>query len=249
VLTIDWRIQEIAEQELEGCLERTKAQWCGALVLDVETGEILAMANVPRFDPNESGPMSKAPEYMRNRLVTDMFEPGSIFKVVAFSELFETGLLNEDTMINCENGKYIIANHVIDDTHKLGIVPVRDVLIHSSNIGTVKIAEKIGDKGLYERARLLGFGEVTGIDLPYETPGRLPNPRKWSKLSLPTISFGQGVAVTPLQIIMAYGVVANGGKLMEPRIVKEIKAARGSSAVSTSLRSYVSACRMTPRVV
>lgn len=229
MLTIDWRIQEIAERELEGCLERTNARWCGAIVLDAETGEILAMANVPRFYPNESGPMSKTPEYMRNRLVTDMFEPGSIFKIVAFSEMLETGLLSEDDIIDCENGKYKIANHVIDDAHKLGLVPVRDVLIHSSNIGTVKIAEKIGEKRLYEQARLLGFGEVTGIDFPYETPGRFPNPRKWSKLSLPTISFGQGVAVSPLQIIMAYGAVANGGELMAPRIVKEIQGSRERS--------------------
>ncbi|MFC1508219.1 penicillin-binding transpeptidase domain-containing protein [Candidatus Omnitrophota bacterium] len=222
VLTIDWKIQDIAEYELESCLKKTGARWGGAIVLDSGTGEILAMANVPVFDPNKSRSFSGAHDIIRNRLVTDMFEPGSIFKIVAFTEILDTGILTENDMIDCENGRYRIFNHTINDTHELEVVPVSDVLIHSSNIGTVKIAEKIGKKRLYKRARLMGFGEVTGIDFPYETPGRLPNPRKWSKLSLPTISFGQGVAVSPLQIIMAYGALANGGNLMTPIILKEI---------------------------
>ena len=223
VLTIDWKIQEIAEYELESCLKKTGAQWGGAIVLDSDTGEILAMANAPVYDPNKSKSFSGAHDIIRNRLVTDMFEPGSIFKIVAFIEILETGILSEHDMIDCENGRYRIFNHTINDTHELDVVPVSDVLIHSSNIGTVKIAEKIGKKRLYERARLMGFGEVTGIDFPYETSGRLPNPRKWSKLSLPTISFGQGVAASPLQMIMAYGALANGGNLMTPIILKEIQ--------------------------
>ena len=222
VLTIDWKIQDIAEYELESCLKKTGAQWGGAIVLDSGTGEILAMANAPVFDPNKSRSFNGAHDIIRNRLVTDMFEPGSIFKIVAFTEILDTGIMTETDMIDCENGQYRIFNHTINDTHELGVVPVSDVLIHSSNIGTVKIAEKFGKKRLYKRARLMGFGEVTGIDFPYETPGRLPNPRKWSKLSLPTISFGQGVAVSPLQLIMAYGALANGGNLMTPIILKEI---------------------------
>ncbi|MBN1290921.1 MAG: PASTA domain-containing protein [Candidatus Latescibacteria bacterium] len=222
-LNVDWRIQEIAEEELEVSLLDTKAEWGGAIVLDAGSGEILAIANVPKIDPNHSAIHPKKPEYMRNKLVTDMVEPGSTFKIVAFTEALDSGIINEDDLINCENGNYRLASHNINDFHKLGVVPARDILIQSSNIGTVKIADKIGKKKLYERARLMGFGEVTGIDLPYETPGSLQNPKEWSKLSLPTISFGQGVAVSPLQIAMAYGAIANGGELLTPRIVKEIK--------------------------
>ena len=223
VLTIDWRLQEIAEEELDSCLVKTNAQWGGAIILDAMTGEILAMANVPKFDPNKSITFSKTPGYMRNRLVTDMIEPGSTFKIVTFAEALESGKIKENDLVDCENGKYKIFKHEINDSHKLGIVPACDVFIHSSNIGAVKIADMIGKKNLYERARRFGFGEVIGSDFPYETPGRLPNPREWSGLSLPTISFGQGVAVSPLQMVMAYGAIANGGELMTSRIVKEIR--------------------------
>ena len=226
VLTLDWRIQEIAEEELEEGIDKWKADSGGVLVLNTETGEILAMANVPRFDPNDAAyfnPVYFEPKFRKNRLVTDMVEPGSTFKIVTFIEALESGIINENDEIDCYNGKMRIGRHIINDTHKLGIIPVSDVLIHSSNIGTVQIAEKVGKQKLYERARLLGFGEVTGFDFPDESPGKLINPVKWSKLSLPTISFGQGIAASPLQMSMAYAAVANGGFLLSPRIIKEIK--------------------------
>lgn len=224
-LTIDRKIQEITDEELDECVSSLNAVWGGAVVLNPETGEILAVSNVPRFNPND--PASYNPDVFdpanrRNRIVTDMIEPGSTFKVVAFSEAFESGLLQEDEPIDCENGKYRIANHTINDSHKLGIVPAREVLVHSSNIGTVKIADRLGKKRLYERARALGFGTVSGIDVPDESKGSLPNPKTWSKLSLPTISFGQGVAVSPIQLAMAYAAIANGGFLLRPYLVKGI---------------------------
>ncbi|MCE5250751.1 PASTA domain-containing protein [bacterium] len=255
ILTIDSKIQDIAEEELETCVSQYKAKWGGAIVLDAGTGEILVMANVPRYDPNDSGTYASKPEFMRNRLVTDMVEPGSTFKIVTFSEALESGIISEDDMINCENGKYKIAGHIINDTHELSVVPAGDVFIHSSNIGTVKIADMIGKKMLYERARLFGFGEITGIDYPYETPGRLENPRQWSKLSLPTISFGQGVAVSPLQIVMAYGAIANNGALMMPHIVKEVIGTPerpGRTFSSQKVRDVISpqtAARMTELLV
>ena len=226
VLTLDWQIQEIAEEELEVGIKKYNAISGGVIVLNTETGDILAMANVPRFDPNDTAYFNSNnfnPEYRKNRLATDMIEPGSTFKLVPFIEALESGIINEDDKIDCEKGRFKIGKHTINDTHKLDIVPASDVFIHSSNIGMVKITEKIGKRKLYERARLLGFGEITGFDLLDETPGRLANPLKWSKLSLPTISFGQGVAVSPLQISMAYAAVANGGLLLSPRIIKEIK--------------------------
>ena len=223
-LTIDWRIQEIAEEELETAVENARASYGGVVVLDSSTGEILAMANVPRFDPNDPASFNSLdPAYRRNRLVTDMIEPGSTFKVVAFSEALESGKIRETDMIDCMGGSYRIGSHVINDSHEHGVLTAEDVLVYSSNIGTIKIAERIGKQKLYERARLLGFGEVTGSDFPNETRGMLPNPRTWSNLSLPTISFGQGVAVSPLQIVAAYAAIANGGELLSPRIIRELR--------------------------
>jgi stage V sporulation protein D (sporulation-specific penicillin-binding protein) len=236
-LTIDWRIQEIAEEELEAGVTKYDAVSGGAIVLDTETGEILAMANAPRFDPNNidaSG--SPRPEFRKNRLSTDMLEPGSTFKIVTFIEALETGVVKEDDIIFCENGKWRVYNHTINDSHELGNATVREVMVHSSNIGTAKIADKIGKKNLYERARLLGFGEVTGFDLPGETPGMLENPRNWSGLSLPTISYGQGVAVSPLQLVASYAAIANGGMLRSPKVIKSIRKSDGTVTVSPEKR-------------
>lgn len=236
-LTIDWRIQEIAEEELEAAVTKAQAEYGGVIVLDSGTGEILAMANVPRFDPNDPSSFNSLdPNFRRNRLATDMLEPGSTFKIVTFAEALETGVIKEDDPVDCMGGSYRIGRHTIDDSHKLEVVPARDVLIHSSNIGTVKIAEHIGKQKLYKRARLFGFGEVTGSDFPGETRGQLPNPSTWSNLSLPTISFGQGVAVSPLQITAAYAAVANGGELISPRIIREFRNRDGKVVRSSRVR-------------
>ncbi len=220
VLAIDRRIQEIADEELEDVVGRFDARWGGAIVLNPETGEVLAMSNVPLFDPNAPGHVPT--EVRRNRLVADMIEPGSTFKIVVFSEALESGVVREGDLINCENGKYRIAGHTINDSHELGLITAADVLIQSSNIGSVKIGERVGSARLYKRARSFGFGTVSGIEFPSETGGNLPHPRSWSKLSLPTISFGQGVAVSPLQLALAYSTIANGGLLMKPILVREV---------------------------
>jgi membrane peptidoglycan carboxypeptidase len=196
------------------------------------------MANVPRFDPNDPESFNSLdPAFRRNRLVTDMFEPGSTFKIVAFSEALESGKITETDMIDCMGGSYRIGRHVVNDSHELGAVTAEDVLVYSSNIGTIKVAERIGKQKLYERARLLGFGEVTGSDFPNETRGILPNPRTWSNLSLPTISFGQGVAVSPLQIVAAYAAIANGGELLSPRIISEFRDRSGNTVRAAEIRS------------
>ncbi|MFA6470661.1 MAG: penicillin-binding transpeptidase domain-containing protein [Candidatus Latescibacterota bacterium] len=237
VLTIDWRIQEIAEEELEAGVETAKAKAGYVIVLDSDTGEILALANVPRFNPNDPASFNSGdPNARRNRLVTDMLEPGSTFKIVAFTEALESGAIKESDMVNCENGQYRIGSHIVHDSHKLGTVTAREVLIHSSNIGTIKVAEKIGKQKLYERARLFGFGQVTGSDFVNETNGRLPNPQTWSNLSLPTIAFGQGVAVSPLQLTTAYASIVNGGELLSPRIVKEFVSSDGSVKKCSEIR-------------
>lgn len=220
VLTIDWKIQQIVDEELSDCVESLDALWGGAIVLDPHTAEILAITNVPHFDPGK--PSSVSPEFRRNRIVTDMVEPGSTFKIVTFIEALESGAITEDDPIDCENGQYRIGRHTINDSHKLGIVPASEVLIHSSNIGAVKIADMLGKRRLYERARLMGFGTITGLDVPDESQGILPNPKTWSNLTLPTVSFGHGVSVTPIQLAMSYASVANGGTLLRPRLIKRI---------------------------
>jgi cell division protein FtsI/penicillin-binding protein 2 len=236
-LTIDSRLQEIAEAELEAAVDSSKAKYGGLIILDSSTGEILAMANAPRFNPNDPASFNALdPNLRRNRLVTDMLEPGSTFKIVTFAEALETGVISEDDPVNCHGGSYRIGNHTINDAHEMGVVPARDVLIHSSNIGTVEIAQRFGKMRLYERSRMFGFGEVTGSDFPNETSGMLPNPRNWSNLSLPTISFGQGVAVSPLQLAAAYGAIANGGLYLAPRIIKEFTGKDGRTVHTTEVR-------------
>jgi stage V sporulation protein D (sporulation-specific penicillin-binding protein) len=236
-LTIDTRIQEIAEAELEAAVDSSKARYGGLIVLDSSTGEILAMANAPRFNPNDPASFNALdPNLRRNRLVTDMLEPGSTFKIVTFAEALETGVISEDDPVNCHGGSFRIGSHTIHDAHEMDVVPARDVLIHSSNIGTVEIAQRFGKMRLYERARMFGFGEVTGSDFPNETGGMLPNPRKWSSLSLPTISFGQGVAVSPLQLTAAYAAIANGGEYLAPRIIKEFTDKDGRAVHQTEVR-------------
>lgn len=236
-LTIDWRIQEIAEEELEAQVEKSQAKYGGIIILDSATGEILAMANAPRFDPNDPASFNKLdPNYRRNRLVTDMIEPGSTFKVITFAEAFETGVVDEDDLIDCHNGAMKVGSNTVHDSHKLGVVTAAEVLIHSSNIGTTEIALRFGKMRLYERARMFGFGEVTGSDFPNETKGMLPNPRTWSNFSLPTISYGQGVAVSPLQLAAAYGAIANGGELLSPRIIRDFTGRDGHVVRNSEVR-------------
>ncbi len=232
-LTIDRRIQEVADEEIERCVDDLHAAWGGVIVLDTRTGDVLAMSNAPRFDPNDPrsfDPSVTDASVRRNRLVTDMLEPGSTFKIVTFAEALESGAVKEEDMIDCENGKYRIGRHTINDSHELGEVTVSEAFIHSSNIGAVKLADKIGRENMYRRSRSFGFGTVTGIGAPDESEGDLPHPKRWSGLTLPTLSFGQGVAVSPIQLVMAYAAVANGGDLLRPRIIRRIDGGAGKRA-------------------
>ena len=234
-VTLDWKIQEIADEEVGACVADLDAEWGGAIVLDPETGEILAMSNTPRFDPNHPGECD--PALRRNRIATDMIEPGSTFKIVTFAEAFESDMLTENDLVDCENGHFTIGSHTIDDSHKLGIVTAREVLVHSSNIGAVKIAEKLGKRRLYERIRLMGFGTMTGLDVPDESKGLIDKPNTWSNLTLPTVSYGHGVAVSPIQLAQAYAAVANGGFLLRPYMIKEIGGGNGHPGKITEKRT------------
>ena len=216
-LTIDADYQAIAEEELLKGMEKFDAKSGIAIVMDPQTGDILALANAPYYDPNA---FSKSELWVRrNRAVTDQFEPGSTFKVVAFAAALEAGLVDPEEKIFCENGRLLVAGgKVIRDTHPTDWLTAREVMEESSNIGTIKIARKLDKGPLYRQIRMFGFGAKTGVDLPGEVAGQLRHPDAWSNRSLETICIGQEIAATALQVAAAYSAIANGGRLMTPRI-------------------------------
>lgn len=219
-LTLDADYQSIAEEELAAVIDSFHAKSGIAIVMAPHTGEILAMANVPTYDPNTF--VQFKPWMRRNRGVTDQFEPGSTFKVVAVAAGLEEKKIRPTDEIFCEDGQLPVAGgQVIRDTHPAGWLTVRGIVEESSNIGTVKIARKIGKVDMFRYMRLFGFGAKTGTDLPGEASGQLRHPADWSERSLETLSIGQEIAATALQVASAYGVIANGGYLMTPTIFKQ----------------------------
>ncbi len=228
-LTIDADYQSIAEEELVAAVARFQAQSGIVMVMEPTTGEILAMANVPLYDPNTFGRFD--PEIRRNRAVTDLYEPGSTFKAVALAAALEEKHYRPQDRIFCENGEMQVAGDVIRDTHPNGWLTVREIVEESSNIGTIKIAQTLGKAKLFRYMRLFGFGNLTGGDLPGEVPGEVKHPSQWSERTLETLSIGQEVGVTALQMAAAYGAIANGGRLIAPRIF--LKTLRGDSLLST----------------
>ncbi len=221
VLTIDKNLQYIAEKAIARTVKEYEAKAATAIVMDPYTGDVLAMATVPSFDPNEIGRYK--PHQWRNRAVTDVFEPGSTLKAFLLAAALEEGVIESDDIFFCENGEYDVMDRTFHDTKKHGWLSTRNVIRYSSNIGAIKIAEKLGESNLYHYLRAFGFGDKTGVGLPGEARGRLRHYDKWSGVSLNTISFGQGVSTTALQLTSAMGAIANGGFLMQPRVVKELR--------------------------
>jgi cell division protein FtsI (penicillin-binding protein 3) len=220
ILTLDKNIQYIAEKELAKAVNGSGAKTGIALVMEPNTGKVLGMANYPTFNPNSYSRYS--PAQLRNRAVSDSFEPGSTFKVFLIAAALEEKIINPSDVINCENGSYTIADRTIHDTHSFSRLSVADILKHSSNIGAAKIGARLGDERLFRYLRGFGFGERTGIDLPGESPGNLREKRHWYGVDLANISFGQGVSASALQLASAVSAVANGGILMKPYIVERI---------------------------
>lgn len=226
VLSIDINAQAIAEEELDAAVVKTGARGGTIVVTRPATGEILAIASSPRFDPNkisESDPWSR-----KNRAVTDLYEPGSTFKVVAFSGLIERNLIDLDELVFCENGRWKIADRVIRDSHPYGWLTARQVLANSSNIGTAILADRMSKRDYYTVIRDFGFGQETGIELPGESGGIMLPPSKWSGVSMANMAMGHGIAITALQLAMAYGAIANDGFLMEPILVLSTTDAEGN---------------------
>ncbi|MFV0337674.1 MAG: peptidoglycan D,D-transpeptidase FtsI family protein [Chthoniobacterales bacterium] len=219
-LTIDMAIQAILEEELEKAYNDLQPESISAIFLNPITGEILAMANQPNFDPNDIS--AAQPEQMKNRAIISMVEPGSTFKIVPVAGVLNENLTTQNSLIFCENGNYHYGGRVLRDHHGYGNLSVHDILVKSSNIGAAKLAMMTGDQKFYGYIRSFGFGERTGIELPGEIPGLVHPPHRWSKISITRIPMGHEIAVTPIQISMAMATIANGGNLMAPQIVREI---------------------------
>ena len=227
VLTLDKTIQYIAERELKTTVEKYKAKGGVALVMDVETGGILAMATQPTFDPNEYYKYDV--HQWRNRSVTDTYEPGSIFKAITAAAALEAGVIDLKQTMFCENGAMKVGKFTIHDHHGYGNLSLSDIIKYSSNICSYKLAQKVGKEKFYEFVRAFGFGSPTGVEAPGEVGGILTSLKNLSQLQLGTIAFGQGISTTPIQIATAYVAIANGGKLMKPYLVKEIRDFNGKS--------------------
>lgn len=220
VLTIDQTIQFIAEKELSRAIAETHAKNGSVVVQDPNTGHLLAAANWPTFDPNDAGKFSV--DVRMDRAVAAAYEPGSTFKMITLSGALENGITNPREFIDCQMGSILVAGRLIHDHKPFGILSVRDVLAQSSDVGTIKIALRLGAPRLYEKIREFGMGQLTGVELPGENRGLFRPLENWTASSIGSIAIGQEVSVTPVQIISAISAIANGGMLYRPRIVEEI---------------------------
>ena len=225
VLTLDKTIQHIAERELELAVRTFEAKGGSVVVLDPLSGEILAMANFPSFNPNE--PSGAPPGHRRNRAITDRFEPGSTLKPFTMAGALAAGVIRPDQRIDCEEGAMRVAEYTIHDTHKWEELTPTEIIAYSSNIGTAKIGVSLGRARLYRTLRDFGFGTVTGVGLPGETGGILRHHKRWYEMDAATISFGQGMSVTALQLASSTAALANRGRLMRPILVRRAEDARG----------------------
>ena len=224
-LTIDEVIQYVTERELEAAVAKSQASSGTAIVMDPLTGEILALANYPTFNPNHYAEASSFAR--RNRAVADYYEPGSAFKIVVGAAALEERLVRPGDRLNGEDGAIEVGGITIHDHERFGIITFSEVLTHSSNVGAIKVSMRLGKSLYYDYISGFGFGNLTGIDLPGETPGRIRRPKDWSVLSLASLSIGQELSVTPLQMLVAVSAVANGGTLVRPYVARLVKAADG----------------------
>lgn len=224
-LTIDKTIQYIAERELEVAARTFEARAGSVVVMEPDTGELLAVANYPSFNPNRPG----ASHYYerRNRAVTDRFEPGSTIKPFTIAGALGQGAIRANEPIDCQGGEMEVAEYTIHDSHKWDTLTPAQILVHSSNIGTAKIGLAMGRPALYRTLRRFGFGQKTGLGLPGETAGLLRHHKRWYDMDAATISFGQGMSATSIQLTAAMAALANGGKLMRPTLIKRVTDARG----------------------
>ena len=227
VLTLDEKIQYIAERELAGAIEKFHAPAGSVIVQDPNTGAILALANWPKYNPNAATEAEK--EARMDRAVSAIYEPGSTFKLVTLAAAFDQDLIRPDEVFNCENGSIVVAGHRIHDHKPYGNLTVAEILANSSDVGAIKIALKLGPPRFNDYIHAFGFGSPTGVDLPGESRGLVYQLKHWGAFSIGSISMGQEVGVTPLQMINAVSAIANGGLLYKPHVVEEMR--RGEQVV------------------
>jgi cell division protein FtsI/penicillin-binding protein 2 len=220
VLTIDGVIQHIVETALTNAADKHTPISITGIVIRPQTGEILAMATLPNFDPNRPG--ASPPDARRNRPISDLMEPGSTFKIVVVSGALNEGVVQLNDTFDCDHGHFEYAGHILHDHEPFDLLTTEGIITKSSNIGAAKIGIRLGDDRLYDYARDFGFGQRTGIPLPGEVNGILYPVSDWSKVSIAQIPMGQGVAVTRLQMAMAMSAIANGGRLMQPMLVNRL---------------------------
>jgi cell division protein FtsI (penicillin-binding protein 3) len=226
ILTVDEVIQHIAEKELDAALATSRAKGGVCIVMNPQTGEVLALSvrtnghGRPAFNPNE--PQHFKPAEWRNRAVTDVFEPGSIFKPILAAAALEERVVHPLERFDCSGGRIQLCDRVIKDAEEHGVLTFTDVIAESSNVGTIKVALRLGKERFYKYITAFGFGRKTGVDLPGEIPGMLRDIHAWSGVSLGEIAIGQEIGVTPMQMAAAYSAFANNGTLMKPYIVSEI---------------------------
>ena len=221
VLTLDEKIQYIAERELSAAIAKTRALAGTVMVMNPNNGEILALANWPKFNPNTA---TDAPAETRlNRAVSAIYEPGSTFKLFTLAAAFDQGITRPEEIVNCENGAVYLAGHRIRDHKPFGLLRVSEILAQSSNVGAIKIGLRLGAPKFYDYIRAFGFGQLTGVDIPGESRGMLQHLEIWSQVSIGSISMGQEIGVTPIQLISAVSAIANGGTLYRPHVIAELR--------------------------
>ncbi|MGB6482174.1 MAG: penicillin-binding transpeptidase domain-containing protein [Candidatus Acidiferrales bacterium] len=220
VLTIDQTIQYIAEKALADGLAKTHAKGGSVVVQDPNTGQLLAVANWPAFDPNDAH--AYPPDDFVDRAVSSAYEPGSIFKTILLSAAFQEGVVEPDQLIDCQMGSIVVAGRVIHDHARFGVISVAQILEHSSDVGSIKVALHLGAPKYYQYIRSFGFGQLTGIDLPGENRGLLRPLSEWTATSIGYIAIGQELSITPIQMVSAESAIANGGTLRKPQIIRQV---------------------------
>ncbi len=234
LLTIDQVIQHIAERELDRALAETRAAWGTILIMDSQTGEMLAIATAPRFNPNEFAQVR--PAEWNNPALSTVYEPGSTFKIVLAATALETGAIDEREVFVNDGFLKVPGGYVIKEAHgrRYPRQTLGDIIRNSSNIGAAMVATRLGAERYYEAIRQFGFGSPTGIDLPGEAAGLVPPPDRWRGAVLQTIGFGQGISVTPLQLLVAGAALANDGVLVRPHVLRAVRDTEGRALAVTS---------------
>ena len=224
-LTIDAAIQHIAEEELRLVVQEQRAESGAVIIMNPYTGEILALANEPTFNPNAYKQFAAA--RWKNRAIQDYYEPGSTFKPVVASAALDRGLVKPEDQFDCQNGAISVNGHIMKDHKAFGILNFRQIIQKSSNVGTIKVGMIVGPQSLFQYSTAFGFGKKTGIDLPAEAPGILRPPARWSAISIGAISIGQELGVTPIQVLRMMSAIGNGGYLPTPHTVSKISDSSG----------------------